>query len=115
MRRTVAGAIFLSLCVFALRGQAQHKADDEPILEARDSSGGCCSLRYDRTYLRVFADGRVEWEVFDEQAKPSLVEGTNVWTAFIAHKETLSKKKLKSIQWAIENMKGLKEFYVGKE
>jgi hypothetical protein len=90
--------------MFALQGEAQHKADAEPILDARETSQGCCERRYNRTYLRVFADGTVEWEAFDEQKQ-----------AFIAHQGTLSKKKLKSIQWAIDSMKGLKEFYVGKE
>ena len=97
------GAVFLLLCVFSLQGEAQQNAAAAPILEARDISQGCCSGQYDRTYLRVFGDGTVEWEAFDEHGK-----------VFVAHHETLSKKKLRAIQWAIDSMKGLKDFYVGK-
>src|SRR5579864_1941253 len=62
-----AGAIFLSLCIFAQPGKAQRNADAAPILDVRDISQRCCSGQFDRTYLRVFGDGRVEWEAFDEQ------------------------------------------------
>jgi hypothetical protein len=103
MRQKGAGAIFLLLCIFALPGEAQRNARAAPILDVRDISQGCRSGRYDRTYLRVFGDGRVEWEAFDEHEK-----------AFIVRQETLSNKKLNAIQWSIDTMKGLKDCYVGK-
>ena len=45
---------------------AQRKGSDSPILEARDFSGGCCQPNRDTTYLRVFPNGKAEWEEFNE-------------------------------------------------
>ena len=61
---------------------AQLKDRDSPILEARDFSGGCCQPNRDTTYLRVFPDGKVEWEEFDEAEK-----------SYVAHQAVLSKKQ----------------------
>ena len=92
-----------SLSSFAPPIAAQQATSSSSILDARDISEGCCDSHYNRTYLRVFADGRAEWEAFDEQEK-----------AFIVHQGILPKKKLKAIQWAVDNMRGLEKRYDGK-
>jgi hypothetical protein len=81
----------------------QPKDDDPPILEAREVSGGCCQADSDTTILRVFSDGKVEWDEFDD-AKHS----------YVARQGVLSNKQMRAIQWAIDNMKGLRDFYRGK-
>jgi len=103
MRQKGAGAILLLLCVFGLPCEAQRNADPAAILDARDISEGCCDSHYNRTYLRVFADGKVEWDALDPLTNKS-----------VGHQGTLSKKKVKAIQWAIDNMKGLDKRYDGK-
>ena len=82
---------------------AQLKDRDSPILEARDFSGGCCQPNRDTTYLRVFPDGKVEWDEFDEAEK-----------SYVAHQAVLSKKQMRAIKWAIDNMKDLASSYTGQ-
>ncbi len=71
-----------------------------PILEARDIAGGCCDIHHDRTYLRVFADGRVEWDEIDFKTQRS-----------VPHQSILSKKQLNAVRWAVDNLKGLDKIY----
>lgn len=103
MRRfdVVAASVLLTVVsVLPVTGWTQDT--DSPILEARDISGGCCQPNYDSTYLRVFSDGKVEWDEFDSATR-----------SYVPHKAVLSKKQMKAVQWAILNMKGLASFYTG--
>jgi hypothetical protein len=72
----------------------------KPILEARDIQGGCCEAHHDLTYHPVFADGKVEWDEPDSKTQRS-----------VARQSVLSKKQLKAVRWAIDNMKGLARSY----
>ncbi|HXT87484.1 MAG TPA: hypothetical protein VN745_10710 [Verrucomicrobiae bacterium] len=98
----VASAVLVSaICMLA--SGAQRKPVEMPILEARDISAGCCDTHFNLTYLRVFADGKVEWQQF---------EGENRIVA--SHHGRLPARKLKAVERAVDSMKGLKEFYAGK-
>ena len=82
----------------------QLKDSDSPILEAREISGGCCQPNRNSTYLRVFSDGKVEWDEFDDAKKD-----------YVTHHAVLSKKQMRAVQWALDNMKGLASHYTAKE
>ncbi len=83
--------------------RAQPEDGRSPILEAREVSGGCCQPSRDTTYLRVFSDGRAEWDVYDEKQK-----------SYVTHQTLVSKKQMRAVKWAIRNMKGLGKSYTGK-
>lgn len=74
--------------------RAQKTSVPKPILEARDIQSGCCDTHHDLTYLRVFADGKVEWDEIDLKTQRP-----------VAHQSALSRKQLKSVRWAIDSMK----------
>ena len=95
-------SVLLAIAV-TLPMTAQLKDSDSPILEARDISGGCCQLSRDTTYLRVFPDGKAEWDEFNEAKK-----------SYVAHQAVLSKKQMRAVKWAIDNMKDLLGSYTGK-
>jgi hypothetical protein len=104
MRRTNAFAWSVLLVVaIRLPLMGQPKDGDSPILEAREISGGCCQRSSDTTFLRVFSNGHVEWDEVDDPNKP-----------YVRHQGMLSKKQMRAIQRAIDNMKGLRDFYKGK-
>jgi hypothetical protein len=104
MRRCGAEAFSMVLVIaLALPMIGQLKDSDSPILEAREISGGCCQSDRNTTYLRVFSDGKAEWDEFDYAKK-----------SYVAHQAVLSKKQMRAIQWAVDNMKGLASFYSGK-
>jgi hypothetical protein len=86
-------SVLLAIAV-TLPMTAQLKDSDSPILEARDISGGCCQPSRDTTYLRVFPDGKAEWDEFNEAKK-----------SYVAHQAVLSKKQMRAVKWAIDNMK----------
>jgi hypothetical protein len=79
---------------------AQQSKVPKPLLDARYIQSGCCSRNSDFTYLRVFADGKVEWD--EEDLKTH---------SFVAHQGALSGKQLNAVQWAIDRMKGLAKNY----
>jgi hypothetical protein len=95
-------SVLLAIAV-TLPMTAQLKDRDSPILEARDISGGCCQPSRDTNYLRVFSDGKVEWEEFDYAKK-----------SYVAHQAVLSKKQMRAIKWAVDNMKDLAGSYTGQ-
>jgi len=104
MRRCGSMALSMVLVIaFAPPMIGQLKGSDSPILEAREISGGCCQSNRNTTYLRVFSDGKAEWDEFDNSTK-----------SYSAHQTVLSKKQMRAIRWAVDNMKGLASFYSGR-
>ena len=94
-------AAFLVMALPLVRGQA--KESGSPILEAREISGGCCQPSHDSTYLRVFPNGRAEWDQYDPAKK-----------LYVPHHAVLSRKQLRAVKWAIESMRNLAKSYTGE-
>lgn len=92
---------FLVVLLPLVRGQA--KESGAPILEAREISGGCCQPSYDHTYLRVFPNGRAEWEQYDPAKN-----------RYVLHHAVLSRKQLRAVDWAIASMKNLAKSYTAE-
>lgn len=105
MKRIDAVALSVLLCIaITLPMIGQVKDSDSPILEAREISGGCCQPNRDTTYLRVFSDGKVEWDEFNSANK-----------SYVVHRAVLSKKQIRAVRWAVDNMKGLASYYTAKD
>jgi len=110
----LACSVFASLLFLALPARAQSTASPAqhvavqstsmplPILEAIDHADGCCEAHINMAHLRVFADGRIEWdEKFAVNGKWQFPRKTS----------TATKKELKAVRWAVNSMSGLASIY----
>ncbi|MGE5205205.1 MAG: hypothetical protein ACM3PW_06290 [Chlamydiota bacterium] len=95
------GAFLFITVVSTVTGQ--RKDIPSVVLEARETSAGCCQPSYDRTYIRVFSDNSAEWDEFDDTTK-----------SYVPRKAVLSKKELSVVKWVVENMKGMTESYTAE-
>lgn len=84
--------------------RAAQSASAQPVLEAIDRAAGCCETPIDMADLRVFADGKIEWDEMTATpfGKLEFVHKTSVAT----------KKELKAVRWAVASMSGLSPSYV---
>jgi hypothetical protein len=113
--------LFLAILACALGAFAglapQEPAPDSsaPILEAIDRANGCCEPHYTSVHLRVFENGRAEWDepvppAFPDDA-PADLDRASGEKQFVRKTATLSKKELNAVSWAVRSMSLLEPKY----
>jgi len=96
--------------------QPQQPARDSPppILEAVSRANGCCEAHYAEVRLRVFEDGRAEWDEprpADTSSADAGLDQSGPAREFVRKQAVLTKKELNAVNWAVHSMSLLQPKY----